>query len=266
MSEAFKTALQVVLQIQEIDIKMIRLMRVKKERQKEFVKIHALKEDMGARVREKNETILELKKDLRMGETRVKEIQEKITKLEDQQSAVKKMEEFNALTQEMTAASREKNQLEQKLSDQMDHLAHEEELLTGLKESLKTTEASSVSLEFEIHDSISKINVEGKTLLAQRETLIPGMPADMFAIYEKLLKNKQDRVVVPIENRTCSGCHIALTAQHENLVRKEDRLVFCEHCSRILYWQEVAVSGEETSLRKRRRRSSAKVSVPLESV
>ena len=57
-------------------------------------------------------------------------------------------------------------------------------------------------------------------------------------IYERLLRNKKDRVVVPIENRTCSGCHIVLTAQHENLVRKGENLVFCEHCSRIHYWQE----------------------------
>ena len=29
-----------------------------------------------------------------------------------------------------------------------------------------------------------------------------------------------------------------LTAQDENLVRKGERFVFCEHCSRIHYWQE----------------------------
>jgi len=61
-------------------------------------------------------------------------------------------------------------------------------------------------------------------------------------------------VIVPIENRTCSGCHIALTLQHENLVRKGKAVVFCEHCSRIHYWQE-AEAGEETPTRRRRRRT-----------
>jgi predicted nucleic acid-binding Zn-ribbon protein len=69
------------------------------------------------------------------------------------------------------------------------------------------------------------------------------------------LNNKKDRVVVPIENRTCSGCHIALTAQHENLVRKGERLVFCEHCSRLHYWQESQVlEGTAVATKKRRRR------------
>ena len=84
---------------------------------------------------------------------------------------------------------------------------------------------------------------------------------EIFKIYERLLKNKKDRVVVPIEQRTCSGCHIVLTPQHENLVRKGDRLVFCEHCSRILFWQEIPmVEGEEAAPRRRRRRATANAS------
>src|ERR1700722_5957474 len=108
-------SLVVILDIQELDIKMIRLMRVKKERQKELAKIQALKVDMAKRVSEKGEVILEVKKEMRHGETRIKEIQEKVAKLEDQQGSVKKMDEFNALTQEITACSREKHQIEQKL-------------------------------------------------------------------------------------------------------------------------------------------------------
>ncbi len=259
MTEAFQEALKAILDIQELDIKMIRLMRVKKERERELLKIQALKSDMAKRVAEKSETILDTKKEIRHGETRIKEIHEKVAKLEDQQSAVKKMDEFNALTQEITTVGREKTQIELKLSDLVDKLASEEDLLLNLKESLQTTEESSLSLEKEIAVSIQNINAEGKMLLEQRKELIPQTMAEIFSVYEKLLKNKKDRVVVPIEKRTCSGCHIVLTAQHENLVRKGDRLVFCEHCSRILYWQEIetAVEGEVAAPRRRRRRSAS---------
>ena len=83
-------------------------------------------------------------------------------------------------------------------------------------------------------------------LLKNKEMPLPNLQiAKLLQIYERLLRNKKDRVIVPIENRTCSGCHIALTAQHENLVRKGENLVFCEHCSRIHYWQ-----AEESPYRK----------------
>ena len=75
------------------------------------------------------------------------------------------------------------------------------------------------------------------SLKTERDALAKLQIAKLLQIYERLLRNKKDRVIVPIENRTCSGCHIALTAQHENLVRKGENLVFCEHCSRIHYWQ-----------------------------
>ena len=65
-------------------------------------------------------------------------------------------------------------------------------------------------------------------------------------------------MVVPLEHRVCSGCHIVLTAQDENLVRKGERLVFCEHCSRILYLPESEMIEGEATAPKRRRRKTKK--------
>lgn len=256
MQESF----HIILNIQELDINMIRLMRVKKERLRELSKIQALNVDIQKQVTDKETQILEIKKEIRMGETQIKEIQDKVQKLESQQAAVKKMDEFNALTHEMTNAGRERTAVEQRLSDLMDKLAVEVDLLITLRDNLKSTQDNSLAIEKEIHESIGKINEEGRTLLEQREALKDQVDPEMFKIYERLLKNKKDRVVVPIEQRTCSGCHIVLTPQHENLVRKGDRLVFCEHCSRILFWQEAPpVEGEAPTQRRRRRRATANV-------
>lgn len=249
-------SLKVILSIQELDIKMIRLMRVKKERQDELKKIQHLKSDIQLQVSNKEEQITDIKKEIRMGEIHIQEIQDKVVKLEEQQAAVKKMDEFNALTQEMTQLGRDKTQTEQKLSDLMDKQAAEEDLLSALKENLSTTETNSVALEKEIHESIERINEEGKALLVEREALIKDADEATFKIYERLLKNKKDRVVVPISNRICAGCNTLLTAQHENLARKADRLVFCEHCSRIIFWQDHvdAEDAEESAAPRRRRR------------
>nr|CRI42639.1 Uncharacterized protein BN1224_DC9_BS_01220 [Chlamydia pneumoniae] len=250
-------ALLSILAIQELDIKMIRLMRVKKEHQKELAKVQSLKSDIRRKVQEKELEMENLKTQIRDGENRIQEISEQINKLENQQAAVKKMDEFNALTQEMTTANKERRSLEHQLSDLMDKQAGGEDLIVSLKESLVSTENSSSVIEKEIFESIKKINEEGKALLEQRTELKHATNPELLSIYERLLNNKKDRVVVPIDNRVCSGCHIVLTPQHENLVRKKDRLIFCEHCSRILYWQESQVNAQENSTAKRRRRRAA---------
>lgn len=247
--------LKPVLDIQELDIKMIRLMRIKKERLKELEQIEALRKELHIQLNEKEKEIEELNKMIHQHERKIEETVEKLKALEARQGHVKKVEEFNALTQEMTSTEREKISTEQKVSDLVDRRVAEEEILEKIKESLKTSESSSLALEKEIQSSIRLINEEGTQLKQERDQLIGQVDADLLHIYERLLRNKKDRVVVPIENRTCSGCHIVLTAQHENLVRKGENIVYCEHCSRIHYWlePEVVETGAATPKRRRRR-------------
>ncbi|MDE3045264.1 MAG: hypothetical protein KGJ02_01275 [Verrucomicrobiota bacterium] len=247
-------SLKVILDIQELDMKMIRLMRLKKERLKELQHIDNLRTELAKQQSDKEVEIADLSRSIASQEAKILEIKEKIKKLEGRQSSVKKVDEFNAITQEMTQSERERIATEQITSDMIDKRNLEEEILTKIKDSLRQSEESSIALENEIKESIRMINKEGSELKGSRDELAKTAEQDVLHIYNRLLNNKKDRVVVPIENRTCSGCHIALTAQHENIVRKGERLTFCEHCSRIHYWQEVEpVEGESSPKRRRRR-------------
>lgn len=247
--------LKVILDIQEFDIKMIRLMKLKKARQKELQEIDSLKSDLQEKIRVKEEEIQEIKDRVSSHEEAIASVKEKIKHFESQQDLVKKIEEFNALNQEVSHADRERSNLEQKLNVAADELMAEEEVLTNLQETFQSTEENSKALEEEIHANIAEINKEGQTLLEQREALVKNADEPVMKIYQRLINNKKDRVVVPITNRCCSGCHITLTAQQENLVRKGERLNFCEHCSRILYWvDQVEEPTEQASPRRRRKK------------
>jgi len=245
-----------ILGIQDLDMKMLRLMRVKKERQKELQQIHALRKELSQQLIDKESELSQLNQSISQLESKVQDTQARIKKLETQQSSIKKMDEFNAMTHEMAAAEKDKIATEQKISDLIDKRVLEEEMLSKIKESFKTSEESSLILEKEIESSIQLINEEGRWLKQKREEMQTAADPEMLQVYERLLHNKKDRVIVSIENRTCNGCHIALTAQHENQVRKGDHLVFCEHCSRIHFWQEREAAEETSSAKRRRRRAS----------
>lgn len=249
-------ALKIIIDIQEIDMQMIQLMRLKAERLKDLVNINSVKADLRQQATAKEAEIMELKKNARLMESDMEDLKVKLKKLEGQQSSIKKVEEFNALSHEMSQVDRERTTKEQRLSDQYDKLAAEEEALKSIETSLETTKENSKVLESEIQEGIERINGEGRELKAQRDAMVNKADPEVFRIYERLLRNKKDRVIVPIENRCCSGCHIMLTAQDENLVRKGERIVFCEHCSRIHFWQESeALEGTTVATKQRRRRS-----------
>jgi uncharacterized protein len=256
-----RDALKAILDVQELDIQMIRLMRLKRERLSELARIRSLRDDLHHQVVLKESEIIELKKQVRIIEAEVTEFASKVQKLEVQQGGVRKVEEFNALTHEISALEREKAAKEQRLSDNYDKLSTEEEFLKNLKSSFDHTKTNSDQMEQEIKTSIDAINAEGKEIMVRRSSLAENADKDIMVVYEKLLQNKKDRVIVPIENRCCGGCHIMVTAQHENVVRKGERLVFCEHCSRIHYWHEHLVDqeqGTQTGAARRRRRTAEK--------
>lgn len=249
-----QNTLKPLLEIQELDMQMIRLLRLKRQREKELQEIENLRNELRLQEAEKREEVERLSQEISEKEKKIEELKKKLKELESKQASVKKVDEFNALTKEMTLAERERIAIEQEVSNLVDKKTAEEEIQGKIAASLKESEENSRELENEIRVNIQKINEEGQSLKAKRDTIVKTADTAIFAIYERLLRNKKDRVVVPIENRTCSGCHIALTAQHENLVRKGSGLVFCEHCSRIHYWQEDTETGEEAGLKRRRRR------------
>ena len=250
--------LQPIIEIQDFDIKMIRLMRLKQQRHKELVQIEALRAELREQQEAKEGEIKELTQKITAIEEKITALSEKLKALEEKQSTIKKVDEFNAMTKEITDTEREKASLEQEASNIIDERTAEEEVLEKIKESLTSSETSSEDLENEIRSSIEKINAEGAELKKAREGKIQGVDSHLLAIYERLLRNKKDRVIVPVENRTCSGCHISLTLQQENLVRKGENIIFCEHCSRILYWHDEVQPAAEGETKTRRRRRVAK--------
>ena len=258
MRESLKAVLDVILQVQELDMQMIQLINLKQARLRDLENIESTRSELKQKAEKKESDILELKKEIRLKEGKIAECVAKQKKLESQQSSIKKVDEFNALSQEMSQVDREKVLESQKLDEMSERLAVESDLLKQLKENYSTTLEGSKTLEVEIREAIRHINEEGKALKSQRDDLAALANPDLFKIYERLLRNKRDRVVVPIENRCCSGCHIMLTAQDENMVRKGERLVFCEHCSRIHFWPEEP-TAEATAPVKQRRRRAAKV-------
>ena len=89
--------LKVILDIQELDMKMIRLIRLRKDRGKELHHIASLRSELQEQLKEKEVDINSLTLEINQKETTIEETKAKIQKLEDKQSSVKKVDEFTCL-------------------------------------------------------------------------------------------------------------------------------------------------------------------------
>jgi hypothetical protein len=254
-------SLKVVLEIQELDMKMIRLMRLKKGSLRELEQIENLRIELRKQRTDKEIEISELSRMISAQENKTHDLRERHKKLDTKLQAVKKVDEYQAINQEIIQTDREIKATELITSDLIDKRNLEEEYCTQIKDTLQQSEENSANDEAETQERIRQFNREGAEIKEQREILAQTADPEVMQIYQRLLNNKKDRVVVAISNGNCSGCHISITAQHQNTVQRAERLVFCEHCSRIHYHhseeQMLAEEGADGAKRRRRRKPLA---------
>jgi predicted nucleic acid-binding Zn-ribbon protein len=54
-------------------------------------------------------------------------------------------------------------------------------------------------------------------------------------LFDRIVK-RHPRAIVPVEDRICLGCYMALPTSVSPPSGDQDRLLTCENCGRILYW------------------------------
>ena len=67
-----------------------------------------------------------------------------------------------------------------------------------------------------------------------------SLPPGPLSTYERVLKARDGKAVVPVELKNCGGCQMAITPNDLNRLHSSSELVYCRSCERILYLKEVA--------------------------
>jgi len=61
-------------------------------------------------------------------------------------------------------------------------------------------------------------------------------PRDL-RLFDRIAK-RHPRAIVPVEDRICLGCYMALPTSANPPSMDQERLLTCENCGRILFWLE----------------------------
>ncbi|HBR56941.1 MAG TPA: hypothetical protein DEA22_05655 [Blastocatellia bacterium] len=65
------------------------------------------------------------------------------------------------------------------------------------------------------------------------------MPPQLASVYNRLAQRSRDGIAVSeVVNGSCSACYISLRPQMHVEVKRGDKIVTCENCTRILYVTE----------------------------
>ena len=89
-----------------------------------------------------------------------------------------------------------------------------------------------------LQEELVSVRGELEAKEAERETMIRQLSPPVRIRYERIRRSKGDLAIVAVENGACGGCGYALPPQRVQEVRRNNDLILCEGCGRILVWPE----------------------------
>jgi predicted nucleic acid-binding Zn-ribbon protein len=159
-----------------------------------------------------------------------------------QKSMVTNEREFTAViseidyaTKAIDEASSRRKQLESAIEDIQREIAERREARPdeegAHKEVVEAWERRKEELLKTVHD----LSAEAKKVEAE-------IQPKLRARFLRLLESKQGKALSAVVDGSCSLCHFALRPHLQQRVRRNDEIIDCEHCHRILYVEEVLAS------------------------
>jgi uncharacterized protein len=169
-------------------------------------------------------------------EAAVTEEQYNLQKAQRKLLEVKTNKEYSAMVVEIET-------FKQKITGYEDAMLHSMELTELRKQELQELERRAKEAEQELDEGRRRNELElavlQETLTGRRQTreeAVQQLERPTVDLYMRLLNGRKGLAVVGIKNGSCQGCFLALPPQLIQEVRRNDRVLTCSHCQRILYW------------------------------
>lgn len=168
------------------------------------------------------------------GEVQVQE--QKISKLKDQMLSAKTNEIYRAFQHEIEFCEKEIRKCEDRILDLMGESEVLERNVRAAEASLK---AEREQVEREKKEARERTRADQERLArhrADRENSVSRMTPAVYAAYERIRKKRNGVAVAEVADGLCLACHLALRPQFFQDVRKNEQVLYCESCGRILYY------------------------------
>ena len=169
-------------------------------------------------------------------ELQVEAHKQKIEKYSIQQFQTKKNEEFRALGHEIETCKKAITEIEDKELELMEQAEAAQKQVVAAGQTANEAKKHVEEQIAELTAREENLKKELAELTANREELAAAVDESARNRYERLLKNKGENVVVGIQHGVCGGCHMKFPTQIVLSCRREEEIVTCPNCGRILYY------------------------------
>lgn len=188
----------------------------------------------------------------RKHETSILDLRQKISKYRDQSLEVKTNEQYKALLHEIQFTEQQIGELEDRVLDLMVSAETREKELKAAEADLKVQTAQVEKEKAAALERTAQDERELQEWTAKSEARRAAVDPELLRHYDRVRKFRGTGLA-EVRDRKCTGCSVVLRPQTDNDVRS-GKLVYCDFCQRILYFDVSKEAPAEQAPEKPSRR------------
>jgi uncharacterized protein len=212
------------------------------ERQKLFeARVEAAREQVSAakaRLADSQAARRNLEKDVAVHQGR-------LSKFREQAMAVKTNQEYHAIQHEIAFAQTAVKDIEDKILERM---VEADDLTAAVKraETELTAEQKKVDAEKRaLAAEVAGLKGTLEQVQTERAATVGALDPKVLGIFDLVSRRRHGVAVAEAREGVCTICHVRLRPQVFNNVRRNDQIIQCDSCQRILYFVPAAPAALE---------------------
>lgn len=231
-----KPEIEAVVRLQSIDDRTAALQREIATLPKHVAEIERKLESHSKRLDSDRAALAGSLKKRKSLEDDIRTHEAKITKLKEQLLQAKTNEQYKAFQNEIAYAQDQIRKAEDQI---LDIMSETEPLEVNVKAAEAALAKEKKAVEEEKQRARNRTAEDEAALgkaLAERQQIVGSVQPQILTHYERSRKRWRNSGIADATSGRCDGCHIALRPQYFQELKQGDRVLGCESCGRILYY------------------------------
>jgi predicted nucleic acid-binding Zn-ribbon protein len=162
---------------------------------------------------------------------------QRILKLREQQVSIKTNDQYRAMNNEVAGVEKQIREFEDREIVLMEETEGLRANVAHMDQRLKQEDVIVQSDRVQLEERLQSIQAEIERLKQERASLVTDVDPDWLSRYDRTFKHHPDFALVPVDQAACGGCHMKLPPQVIQNVKRNQAMVCCSFCGRILYWR-----------------------------
>jgi uncharacterized protein len=162
--------------------------------------------------------------------------QARLSKFKNQLMEVKTNREYQAMQLEIETAREEVRRVEDRILERMLEADDVTASIARTESELREVQARVANERRALNEEAAGLQAELERSNVAREALVAAISPQALETFQHVAQGRRGVGVAEARDGYCTICHVRLRPQVYNDVRRNDTIIQCESCSRILYY------------------------------